>query len=209
VQGIIPPSAGYDEHAFKALRREVKASFKGSWTSFTSTMERLVYALTSVKRPRCLVELGCFWGNTLAWFAGPCIGSRREYQAERIYGVDFDAKMLAKARENFAKLPNGEAVELIAEDARTALERIPGPIDVLYLEAKDESPGGKPGLYLELLKQAYDKLPKGAWVLAHDVTDPDSREEVDIYLPWVHDKAHFVESICFDIDHCGLELSVK
>ena len=169
-------------------------------------VERLIYMLTSVKKPSRLIELGSFWGYTLAWFAGPCIGERRAYEAEKIYGIDIDTRMTEKARENFAKLPGCRALELIGEDAQKAVARIDGPFDFVYLEAKVDD---RPGLYLTLLKQLYDKIPKGAWVMAHDNFDWSARAEMEDYMPWVRDKAHFSESIVFDIDHCGIELSIK
>lgn len=203
---LVSPEANYNKTAFDKFRTEVKGAFRGTWTSITPVMERLIYMLTAVKRPLNLVELGSFWGNTLAWFAGPCLGRNREYEAEKIYGIDIDIEMTEMARRNFAMLKNCEAVELIAEDASIALNKIDGPIDILYLEAKDES--NKSG-YLEFLKQAYNKLPPGAWVIAHDSTAYDHQDDLREYLAWVRDKSNFSESISFDIDRYGLELSIR
>jgi hypothetical protein len=52
-------------------------------------------------------------------------------------------------------------------------------------------------------------LSSGAWVIAHDNLDWSFADEMSLYLPFVRDKKHFSESISFDIDHCGLELSIK
>jgi len=219
----VPDSADYDRLAVDAHRALLKDEFEGSWTSLSPTMERLIYMLTSVRRPAHLLELGSFWGYTLGWFAGPCIGPDRAYAAERIIGVDVDADMVEKARANFRKLENVSEVELIAEDARTALDRIDGPLDFVYLEAKYENRaiaaaqasgesdtlGPVGGLYLILLRQLYDRLPEGAWVMAHDNLDWTARKELAPYLAFVRDKAHFSESICFDIDDCGMELSIR
>lgn len=205
-QGLVTRDAGYDGAAFESLRRVVKQEFKGSWTSLSPTMERLIYMLTSVRRPKHRVEFGSFWGYTLAWFAGLCIGMNRSYEADKIYGIDIDAEMTERARENFGKIPNSGAVKLIAEDAGVALDRIPGPLDFVYIEAKSEK---EKGLYLTLLEQVYDKLTEGAWVTAHDNLDYTFREEIQGYLSFVRDKAHFSRSICFDIDDCGIELSIK
>jgi predicted O-methyltransferase YrrM len=222
-EGLVPDSADYDRDALESHRAALKETFEGSWTTLSPTMERLMYMLTSVRRPTLLLELGSFWGYTLAWFAGPCVGSRRAYEADRIVGVDRDEQMTEKARENFAKLENSEKVELVAEDARTALDRFQDPFDFVYIEAKfenrqiaaaeaegDDSPlAPVRGLYLILLKQIYDQLPKGAWVMAHDNLDWSAVKNLQPYLDFVRDRAHFSESICFDIDDCGIELSVK
>lgn len=205
---LVPRSASYDKDACEAHRRDLKAGFHGSWTSLSPTMERLFYMLTSVRRPMHLLELGSFWGYTLAWFAGPCVGGHRAYRAERIVGVDIDAEATARARENFAKLPNSGEVELLAEDARTAIERLPGTFDFVYIEAKADDGEGE-GLYLPLLEQIYDRLPRGAWVMAHDNLDWTFAEEMSVYLPYVRDGSRFRESISFEIDECGVELSIK
>lgn len=225
--GLAGEEADYDRDAVEPHRALLHESFEGTWTTLSPTMERLMYMLTSVKRPAHLMELGCFWGYTLGWFAGPCVGPHRAYEPDRIVGIDVDAKMVAKAQENFAVLPNTERLELVAEDARTALDRIDGPFDFVYLEAKYENRqiaeaeaaaeetgeidplGPVSGLYLILLKQIYDRLPNGAWVMAHDNLDWTATSQMAPYLDFVRDGAHFSESICFDIDDCGIELSVK
>ncbi len=210
----------YHRQAFDRHRRQIAETFSNPFagplgnphltgTTVTRMMERLLYMLTSVRRPAHLLELGTFWGNTLAWFAGPCIGSRPLYDPQRIIGVDRNVKMTDVARSNFAKLPSAQRVELIAEEARSVLDRLGGPFDALYLEAKAPGPRGQEVYYLELLRQVYDRLPAGAWVLAHDVTHFCFREPMREYLAYVRDKAHFRESICFDVDWYGLELSIK
>jgi predicted O-methyltransferase YrrM len=224
---LVAAQADYDRDAVVRHRALLAERFDGTWTTLSPTMERLMYMLTSVRRPMHLLELGCFWGYTLGWFAGPCVGPYRAYEAERIIGVDIDRDMVEKARANFAGISNVERVELVAEDARTALDRIDGPFDFLYLEAKYENRqiaeaeaaaeasgetdtlGPVSGLYLILLKQIYDHLPKGAWVMAHDNLDWTAKKQMAPYLAFVRDKASFSESICFDIDDCGIELSIK
>lgn len=205
-RGLVPESASYDRDTVARHRRDIKDRFEGTWTTLSPAMERLFYMLTSVRRPMHLLELGSFWGYTLAWFAGPCVGADRAYRPDRIVGVDVDAEMTARARANFAKLENGHEVELIAEDARTAIERLPGTFDFVYIEAKSDEGDG---LYLSLLEQLYDRLPQGAWVMAHDNLDWTFAEEMSVYLPYVRDGSRFRESISFEIDECGVELSIK
>jgi hypothetical protein len=64
-------------------------------------------------------------------------------------------------------------------------------------------------LYLPLLKQIYDKIPKSGWVMAHDATRFSIQDDLRDYLNFVRDKANFRESITFDIDAYRLELSIK
>jgi predicted O-methyltransferase YrrM len=205
-QGIAGPDAAYDKDAFARHRAGVREKFEGTWTSLSPAMERLMYMLTSIRRPMHLIEFGSFWGYTLAWFAGPCVGPHAAYRARRVIGIDIDADMTARAEANFRKLGNSEYVELIADDARTALERIDGPFDSVYIEAKSDE---MDGLYPALLKQVYDRLNPGAWVIAHDNLDWSFAAEMAEYLPYVRDPGRFTESVSFEIDSCGLELSIR
>ncbi|MBN1356172.1 class I SAM-dependent methyltransferase [bacterium] len=205
-RGLVTSGASYDKPVFLKYRNLVREQFTVDWTSLSPVMEQLLYMLTSVRRPDHLVELGSFCGYTLSMFAGPCTGPHASYRAERIIGIDIDPEATRTATANFAKLGQTDNVNLIAEDARTALQRIPGPFDFVYIEAKSDT---EAGMYLTLLKQFYDRLAPGAWVIAHDSLDWTFMGEIAEYLAFVRDSAHFSQSISFEIDPCGLELSIR
>jgi len=203
----VPQDATYDERAFDGLRREVRAKFTVPGTSVTPVMERLLYMLSSVKRPRRVIGLGTYCGNALVWIVGPSCGQGRVYEAERVYGIDIDADATERARENLDRLAHTDHIHLIAEDGLEAVERLPGPFDYVYLDVEGEDLGK--GLYLELLKRLYEKIEKGGWVLAHDIVVPPFAKDFGEYLSHVRDGENFGESILFDVDAFGLELSVK
>jgi len=204
--GLCNRAFAVDEDRFIAFRKLIRENFSGGWTSLTPVMERLYYTLTAIRRPFRMVEFGSYWGNTLAWFAGPALGTDRLYKAQSIVGIDIDAAAVDMAIRNFRKIGAKDDVTLISADALEVAAEICGPIDYLYLEAKEE---GVPPIYLELLQAVYDKLPDGAWVIAHDIYDKDSIQELRPYVNWVRDPAHFKASFAFDVDYCGAELSVK
>ncbi|MBN2381069.1 class I SAM-dependent methyltransferase [candidate division WOR-3 bacterium] len=208
-KALVPPDAFYSKDAFDKLVALTKEKWYYPWTSFTKAMRRLFYMLASIKQPRIVVGMGIFYGYTLAWSAGPSCGKDKLYNAERVYGVDINTEAIEGARKNFAILEGSDHVELIAEDGRLVAQRLEGPVVFLHLDADGEKIGKK--LYLELLKILYPKLAKGAWVLAHDVTDPGFQKQgvFTEYLNYVRDPKYFSESILFDIDQCGLELSIK
>lgn len=143
------------------------------------------------------------------WFAGPCVGSNQTYAAERVIGIDTDISMIEQAVANFARLPHSETVQLIPGDARSVLVDMPGPFDFLYIEAKNENAREPEGLYLELLKQVYDRLVPNARVIAHDSISRGFSAEMTDYLSYVRDSGRFSQSVAFEIDQYGLELSVK
>lgn len=206
-KGIVPQDATCDERAFDELRREVKAKFTIPGTSVTPVMERLLYMLSSAKRPRRMIGLGTYCGNALVWIVGPSCGRGRVYEAEKVYGIDIDADATERARENMGQLAHTDHIDLIAEDGLKAVERLAGLFDYVYLDVEGKDLGK--GLYLELLKRLYGKIEKGGWVLAHDIVVPPFAKEFDEYLRYVRNKENFGESILFDVDAFGLELSVK
>jgi predicted O-methyltransferase YrrM len=206
-EGIVPEGATYDEKAFSELRQEVKRYFTVPGTSITPVMERLLYMLSSVRRPRRVIGIGTYCGNALVWSVGSSCGPGRVYQADKVYGIDIDAEATESARTNLGKLRNTDHIELIAEDGLKAVERLEGPFDYVFLDV-DSVELGK-GLYLELLKALYEKVVVGGWVLAHDVVVPPFAGQLEGYLAFVRDGKNFRESILFDVDAFGLELSVR
>lgn len=46
-------------------------------------------------------------------------------------------------------------------------------------------------------------------MIAHDSLDWTFAGEMAEYLPFVRDGGRFSESVSFEVDQCGLELSVK
>ena len=206
-EGIVPEGATYDERAFNELRQEVQEKFTMPGTSVTPVMERLLYMLSSVRRPRRVIGIGTYCGNALVWNVGSSCGQGKVYEAEKVYGIDIDAEATERAKRNFGKLMYTGHIELIAEDGLKAVERLEGPFDYVYLDV-DSKDLGK-GLYLELLEILYGKVEKGGWVLAHDIVVPPFAGQLEGYLALVRDGENFGESILFDVDAFGLELSVK
>lgn len=205
--GIVPEGATYDESAFDELRQVVRGQFTIPGTSVTPVMERLLYMLSSVKRPRCVIGLGTYCGYALVWAIGASCGPGKKYVPEKVYGIDIDAGATERARENLGKLAHTEHIELMAEDGLRAVERLQGPFDCVFLDVESKELGK--GLYLDLLKRLYGKLEDGGWVLAHDTVVPPFAGQLKPYLGYVRDRENFCESVSFDVDAYGLELSVK
>jgi predicted O-methyltransferase YrrM len=206
-KGLIDNVANYDKQSFLKFREYIGKKFtQRSWTTITPVMERMFYMLTSVKKPKRMIEFGCYWGNTLAWFAGPCLGSNPHVVPHAIYGVDVDENAIRMAKDNFSNIAKPSCLEIVCEDARQTLERLEGPFDFVYLEARVHGGGD---MYLTLIEQVYDKVPRGAWIIAHDATWYRRKPTIQDYLSFVRDKNHFSESVLFDIDAYGVELTIK
>jgi len=205
--GVVPDDAQYDRETFNAFKTEVKENFTIPGTSITPVMEQLLYMLSSVKRPQRVIGIGTYCGYALVWAVGAGCGRERLYVPEKVYGIDIDQGVTEKARSNFSKLANSKHIELIAEDGLKAADRLGGPFDYVYLDVESKDLGK--GLYLELLKRLYEKIAKGGWILAHDTVAPPFAHQLDGYLEHARDPNNYDESISFDVDPFGLELTIK
>jgi predicted O-methyltransferase YrrM len=205
--GIIHEGATYNDKVFDAFRKEVKDKFIIPGTSITPVMERLLYVLSAAKKPRRVIGLGTYCGYALVWAIGASCGQEKAYTADKVYGIDIDKEVTENARENFSKLAQTDHIELIAGDGLVVVENLEGPFDYVYLDVESRELGK--GIYLDLLTRLYEKVEVGGWVLAHDTTVPPFASQLEEYLSFVRDNKNFRESISFDVDPFGLELSIK
>ncbi len=208
-KGLVPAEASYRKDAYERFVTLTRNKWFFPFTTFTRVMRRLFFMLSSVRKPRVAAGIGIFYGYTLLWSAAPGCGKDRSYKAEKVYGIDINPEAIEGARKNFTTVEDSGHVELIAEDGLVFAERFEGQIDFLHLDADGKEKGKE--IYLDLLKALYSKLSPGAFVLAHDVGDPGfiKRGVFDEYIAYVRDPEYFSESILFDIDNLGLELSIK
>jgi predicted O-methyltransferase YrrM len=64
-------------------------------------------------------------------------------------------------------------------------------------------------IYLTLLERAYDKIPPGGLVVAHDTLPEWFVRTAGEYLEFVRDRSNFRISLSLEPDGEGLEVSVK
>jgi len=203
--GVLPHGT-YDDRRMQAHREAVHEHFRIPWTTISPRMERLLYAINAIARPRVIVAVGIFCGNTLAANAGPAVGPGSVYRAHRIVGIEIDPDRADQARRNFSTIdPEGHA-EILVADGVSWLGAFDGTIDLLYLDAGSRKEGTK-GIYLDLLKAAEHALPAGSLVLAHNSVN--SAEELAAYLARVRDSLFFRQSTNLIVDDQGLEASLR
>lgn len=210
--GIIKSDTKVDYTKFDALRAAVKANFEVPWTSIRPAMERLLYSIGAVNKPKNIVAIGIFCGNTLIWNTGSAVGPGKCFDAERIVGVEIEKDACGLAGRNLEKIGVRELIDLRCEDGHKTIESIDYPIDLLYLDAYGVVPGGTEAtklIYLTLLEKAYGKLSKGAVIIAHDTIIPSFPKQAQAYLDFVRDPAHFTASASIIPDDQGVEVSVK
>lgn len=205
VQGILP-HAHYDGDKLLAHRQAVAACFEIPWTAISHRVQRLLYAINAIKQPAIMIAAGVFCGNTFISNAGAAVGPGACYEARELLGVEIKPEEAARAERNVRKLDPTGVARVVAADAVDVARDHPGPIDLLYLDADGDQERGK-GIYLEILQAAWDRMPPGAIILAHNSVN--CAERLQHYLAWVRDPAHCRASVNVVIDGEGVEVSAK
>ena len=203
--GILPHTT-YDHEKMLAMRRAVAEKFEIPWTAISPRAQRLIYAINAIAQPQNMVAAGVFCGNTFISNAGAAVGPGACYQARHLVGVEIKPHEAARAERNVRKLDPSGVARIVAADAVDVCAGFPEPIHLLYLDADGTPEKGK-GIYLDILLAAYDKMPPGAIVLAHNSVNSASR--LRHYLEFVRDTANFRASVNCILDPEGLEVSAK
>ncbi|MHC4981876.1 MAG: O-methyltransferase [Planctomycetota bacterium] len=197
---------GYDKDKFLAHRRAVAECFDIPWTAITPRMQRLLYAINAISRPRNMIAAGVFCGNTLISNAGAAVGPGACYAAENLIGLEIKPREAERAERNVRKIDPTGVARVLAADAIEFVADFDGQIDLLYLDADGDRGRGK-GIYLEILQAALGRLRPGSIVLAHN--SHNGGERLKPYLAFVRDESNFRASVNVILDPEGLEVSVK
>jgi len=196
----------YDRARFDAHRAAIREHFEIPWTAITPRMQRLLYAITAIRRPRTILSAGVFCGVTYVACAGAAVGPGKCFDAQDVVGLEIDAERAALAERNMCTIdPTGKA-RVLAEDAVAFARDYDGPIDLLYLDADGAGGRGK-AIYLDILRAGLDRIEPGGIVLAHNSVNC-ARQLVD-YFAFVRDDANMTVSTNVVIDPEGLEVTVK
>lgn len=155
----------------------------------------LLYLLTRVRRSRLVVEFGCSLALSTIYLAAAV----RDGEAG---GVVVTTELLAEkasaARGNLAAAGLDGLVDLRVGDARETLVDLPGEVDVLFLDGRND-------LYLPVLAVVEPNLAPDALLVADlNRDDPD----LEPYLEYVRDPDSGYQSLAVPMAD-GVELSVR
>ena len=203
--GIIPHRE-YDGEKLLAHRAAVAENFEIPWTAITHRMQRLLYAINAVRQPKHMIAAGIFCGNTFISNAGAAVGPGACYTAEECLGVEIKPDEAERAERNVRTIDPTGVAHIVAADGIEIARDYPHPIDLLYLDADGTEETGK-GVYLDILRAAWDKMPAGAVICAHNSVNCADR--LQRYLAFVRDESHCSASINVIFDPEGLEVSAK
>ncbi|MHC4503525.1 MAG: O-methyltransferase [Planctomycetota bacterium] len=204
--GVLPHSR-YDTEKLLVFRAAVREKFEIPWTAISPRVQRLLYAINAIARPRVMVAVGVFCGNTFISNAGAAVGPGACYEADRLVGLEIRPREADRARRNVATIDPERRAEIIAADGIPWLAEFDGTIDLLYLDADGgETHKGK-SIYLDLVRAAEHALRPGSIVLAHNSVN--SARDLADYLEHVRDGDSFRESVNVVVDNQGVEVSVR
>lgn len=206
VEAGVLPHANYDHEKLLAHRKAVAELFEIPWTAITHRMQRLIYAINAIRQPRNMIAAGIFCGNTFISNAGAAVGPGGCYEAKNLIGVEIKPDEAERAERNVRKIDPTGVARIVAADAVDVVGQFEEPIDLLYLDADGDERRGK-GIYLDILEAGYDKMPKGAIVLAHNSVNCAAR--LSNYLDHVRNSGSLSSSVNVIFDCEGLEVSVK
>ena len=203
--GVLPHT-DYDHARMLAHRRSVVDKFEIPWTAISPRMQRLLYAVNAIVQPSDMIAAGVFCGNTFISNAGAAVGPGSSYTARNLVGVEIVPEEAERAERNVRAVDPTGVARVVAADAVEFVGDFTGQIDLLYLDADGAGGRGK-GVYLDILEAGYEKMPKGAVVLAHNSVNASGK--LNYYLEHVRDPNRFRSSVNVIFDPEGLEVSVK
>ena len=206
VDAGILPHADYDRAKMLACRRAVRDNFEIPWTAITPRMQRLLYAITAIRKPATIVSAGVFCGVTFIANAGAAVGPGGCYEAKHLIGLEIDPERAALAEKNIRSIDDTGAARVLAQDAVAFVRDFAGPIDLLYLDADGAGGRGK-AIYLDILQAGHDRIPEGGLVLAHNSVNCAAK--LGDYFAFVRDDANMSASMNVIIDGEGLEVSLR
>jgi len=206
IEAGILPHQDYDGDKLLAHRAAVAEKFEIPWTAITHRMQRLLYAINAVHQPAHMIAAGIFCGNTFISNAGAAVGPGASYTAEECLGVEIKPEEAERAERNVRTIDPTGVAHIVAADGIEIARDYPHAIDLLYLDADGTEETGK-GVYLDILKAAWDKMPSGAIVLAHNSIN--CAERLAHYLAFVRDPSNCAASVNVIFDPEGLEVSAK
>ena len=196
--GVLP-HAEYDHERFLAFRQAVRDRFEIPWTGISPRMQRLIYAINAMARPRIMVAAGVFCGNTFISNAGAAIGPGACYEAEQLVGIEIDVKEAERAARNVRSIDAEGRAEIVAADAVEWLRGFDGFVDLLYIDAN--------GSYLDIIRATdAGRLRQGSIVLAHNSVN--MADAIEPYLRFVRDPSNSRASINMCVDDQGLEVTL-
>lgn len=160
-----------------AVLREIEAAARREYLPIAGAEKAaLIRSLVESRRPCSVVEVGVLTGYLTVAMAS------RLAEGCRVIGIELSSEMVRRAEENIAAAGLGAHARIVRGDAREALAGIPGPVDMLVLDAERSQ-------YLSALKVMEPKLAPGAIVAAFVSEHQDAK--MLAYMAYVRENGRY------------------
>jgi predicted O-methyltransferase YrrM len=184
----------------------VAERFEIPWTAITPRVQRLLYAINAIARPRVVIAAGVFCGNTFISNVGAAVGPGACYAASELIGLEILPSEAERAERNVRRIDPTGTARVYAAEAVEFVRSFSRSIELLYLDADGAGGRGK-GVYLDILEACWDRLEPGAIVVAHNSVN--NAEKLKHYLAFVRDGKRMRSSVNVAIDAEGVEVSAR
>jgi predicted O-methyltransferase YrrM len=155
---------------------------------------RLLRLLAETSHAENVVEIGTSNGYASIWF---CLALRAT--GGRLTTFEIDPGRISLARENFKKAGVDKLVTIIEGNAHETVQKLSGPIDILFIDADKDG-------YLDYLNKLLPLVRPGGLILAHNTTDVAS--QMQDYLEAVTTNAE-LETIFLHQEDSGIGVTLK
>lgn len=201
----------YDLAAFDRYRKLVHDNFFIFWTAINPPVERLLYALSYITKPKTVIGFGIFTGNPVAWSFGPAI--QKVYEATRLEAVEIDPNNGRICTDNFNEIKGDAPLVVRVEDGFQTITRFKdAELDLVYMDANGKDPEtgrNNKRINYTFLKKAYPKLKPGGLAIVHNAYQDSFKKDAGAYLDFTADESFFEKTATIGIDEQGLEVSIK
>lgn len=155
---------------------------------------RLLRLLAETTGAKDVVEIGTSNGYASIWL---CLALRTT--GGRLITFEIDPGRISLARENFKKAGVDKLVTIIEGNAHETVQKLSGPIDILFIDADKDG-------YLDYLNKLLPLVRPGGLILAHNTTDVAS--QMQDYLEAVTTNAE-LETIFLHQEGSGIGVTLK
>ncbi|UCC98458.1 MAG: O-methyltransferase [Phycisphaerales bacterium] len=187
------PSSEREKRILDVLDRMVRGPYSGI-LSVPPEDGRLLRLLAEAAGAKHVVEIGTSNGYASIWF---CLALRTTGGRLTTYEIDPDRASLA--RENFKRAGVDTLVTLIEGNAHETVQKLRGPIDIVFIDADKDG-------YLDYLNKLLPLVRPGGLILAHNTTDVAS--QMEDYLEAVTTNAE-LETIFLHKRGSGIGVTLK
>jgi len=201
----------YDMAALESYRTLVKENFFIFWTAINPPMERLLYALSYIIKPKSIFGFGIFTGNPVAWSFGPAI--QNVYPSTRLEAVEIDLNNGRICTDNFNEIKGDAPLTVHIEDGFKTIDAFKdNEFDLIYMDANGKDPEtgqNNKRINYSFLKKAYPKLKPGGFAMVHNAYQESFKKDAGAYLEFTADEKFFTKTATIGVDEQGLEISIK